>query len=347
MKLQRMAAMPFHLAQVATGAKSFEKNAVLGSRRLNELGLHRARVRAAMRLAERRRRSLAHGVDAEAIEGYRRNGFVQITDFLAPETFAQVTREIETGTFDRYDMLQGQTVTRRALIDDRDLRLKPGLRAARDDPRMSRLIRYVASHRGEPLLTLQVVMARGAGEAGSADPQTMLHSDTFQPTAKAWLFLRDVGPEDGPFQYVPGSHLMTPERLEWEHAIACRAGDIENRYAARGSLRVAADDLVNLGYGAPRAMTVRANTLVVADTHGFHARSPSPGDTTRIEIYGSLRRNPFLPVALPSPTSLPGLKGRTNRLVIDGLAALARAGLRGTPWTSVGEGRADEWSPLL
>ena len=94
-------------------------------------------------------------------------------------------------------------------------------------------------------------------------------------------------------------------------------------------------------------MTVGANTLVVADTHGFHARSPSPEDTTRIEIYGSLRRNPFLPVPLPSPASLPGLKGRTNRVVIEGLARLSRVGLRKNPWRGVGEGPADEWSPLL
>ena len=44
-----------------------------------------------------------------------------------------------------------------------------------------------------------------------------LHADTFHPTAKFWLFLDDVGIEDGPFAYVPGSHKLTPERLAWEH----------------------------------------------------------------------------------------------------------------------------------
>ena len=347
MKPVDVIASPFRLAQLATGAKSFE-HPVIGSRRLNRMGLHRRRVEAAMRLAEARRRWLAGRVPAAARERYASDGFVVRENFLPAEVFARVTREIETGAFDRYDMLQGRTATRRALIDDRDLADKPGLRAARDDPRLSNLVRYVASHAGEPLLTLQVVMAEAApAEAGASDPQTLLHSDTFQPTAKAWLFLRDVGPEDGPFMYVPGSHLVTPERMAWEEAIAVEGRAIENVYARRGSLRIAADDLAALGYGAPRPMVVKANTLVVADTHGFHARSPSPKATTRIEIYGSLRRNPFLPVPLPSPASLPGLRGRTNRVVIDGLAAMQRLGLRGSPWRPKGMGPADEWPDEL
>ena len=39
---------------------------------------------------------------------------------------------------------------------------------------------------------------------GLSDPQTDLHTDTFHPTVKAWLFLTDVAPETMPFVYVPG-----------------------------------------------------------------------------------------------------------------------------------------------
>ena len=348
MKATDVLAAPFRLAQVASGAKSFE-HPVIGSRRLNEWGLHRRRVETAMRLAERRRSWLARSVDADVREQYAETGFVRLENFLAPDVFEQASQEAEAGTFSRYDMIQGRTVTRRALIDDRDVADKPGLRAARDDPRLSAIIRYVASHAGTPLLTLQVVMAEAAAaaSAGGIDPQTMLHSDTFQPTAKAWLFLRDVGPDDGPFMYVPGSHRVTPERMEWEEAIARDRDGIGDRMARRGSLRVGTDDLAGLGYGAPVPMTVRANTLVVADTHGFHARTPSPQRTTRMEIYGSLRRNPFMPVPLPSVASLPGLRGRTNRIVIDGKRTLKRLRLGGNPWHSQGEGPATEWSSLL
>ena len=65
--------------------------------------------------------------------------------------------------------------------------------AARNDPRMSNLLRYVSSSDGQPLLVVQVVMALAStpSKETAADPQTALHSDTFQPTAKAWLFLKD------------------------------------------------------------------------------------------------------------------------------------------------------------
>ena len=350
MNIASIVKSPLHLAQIATGAKSFEKNPILGSRRLNERGLHVARVRAAMRLADMRRRRLARAlattVTAESREAYARDGFVVIENFLDADTFAAATRELE-GDFDRYDMLQGAAVTRRAMIDDGDLADRPALLAARRDPRMRDLVRYVASHSGQPLFTLQIVMGLPAETPDGADPQTMLHSDTFQPTAKSWLFLRDVGEDDGPFSYVPGSHRMTPERYAWEDAIARNAAAIENKYAARGSLRIAAGDLPSLGYGQPRPMVVKANTLVVADTHGFHARTASPKRTTRMEIYGSLRRNPFLPFTGGHVAAFPGLPGRTNRLVIDGLAAMERMGLKGSPWVPAGRGRPDEWSDRL
>lgn len=345
MGLANVLLSPLHLVQVATGAKSFE-HPVLGSRRLNERGLHVARVRAAMRMADRRRRRLASRVDAEHREAYARDGYVMIEDFLPADTFAAVSRELEE-PFERFDMLQGSTVTRRAMLDRRDVADRPGLRAARGDRRMADLVRYVASHGGQPLFTLQVVMALPSASADLADPQTMLHSDTFQPTAKSWLFLRDVGEADGPFAYVPGSHRMTPERYAWEDALARDPHAIENRYSARGSLRVPAAQLGDLGYGQPRPMVVRANTLVVADTHGFHARSPSPRRTTRVEIYGSLRRNPFLPWPGGHVASLPFVASRTNRLVTDGLATLQRMGVKNSPWTEAGVGRPDEWSARL
>ncbi len=144
-------------------------------------------------------------------------------------------------------------------------------------------------------MTLQVVTTNGTdqGLVGDVDPQTLLHSDTFHPTAKAWLFLHDVGPEDGPFLYVPGSHKMTEQRYACEKQISQNSKTIENRYSARGSLRIAEADLKDLGYEGATAMVVRANTLVVADTHGFHARATSKHPTTRMEIYASLRRTRF------------------------------------------------------
>jgi hypothetical protein len=40
---------------------------------------------------------------------------------------------------------------------------------------------------------------------------------------------------------------------------------------------------------------VPANTLVVADTCGFHARGSSEGSALRVELWAFARRTPFLP----------------------------------------------------
>jgi hypothetical protein len=48
-------ALPWWIAQLLTGAKSFRDNPLIGSKRLNRLGLHGWRVRATHWLAARRR----------------------------------------------------------------------------------------------------------------------------------------------------------------------------------------------------------------------------------------------------------------------------------------------------
>lgn len=337
---------PFQFVQLAGGAKSFEKNMFIGSERLNRAGLHGGRVRLAAEMAQRRRLALGKRLSKGNRTDFQRDGFVCIPDFLPQNVFDDVRRETDDLAFDRFDMRQGSTVTRRGMMDARDVTDRPGLAAVRDNRAFKDLVRYVASHDGEPLLTLQVVMALPTPDTNDAtlvDPQTVVHSDTFHATAKAWLFLKDVGEEDGPFSYVRGSHIVTPERLEWENAIAQNPSALENVYSARGSLRATLGELDEMNYPAPTRMMVAANTLVVADTHGFHARCPSSKRTTRMEIYASLRRNPFLPWSGLHYASLPGIRGRTNGAMIDGLAKLERLGVRKTPWHDIGRGKLDEW----
>ena len=126
----------------------------------------------------------------------------------------------------------------------------------------------------------------GAGSSGGADPQTALHADTFHATSKFWLFLHDVGPEDGPFIYAPGSHVLTPERLDWEYEQSLTAREERRSHHSYGSFRISWDDAMALGYARPRQMVVKANTLVVADTYGFHSRSPSDHPTIRFDGLG-------------------------------------------------------------
>lgn len=299
---------PLWAAELATGAKSFRDNPIIGSPNLNRRGLHVERAKLAERMADMRRRRLQHLVDAEDAEAYARDGYVVRRNALPADAFAALRRAVEDNEYPAQEMWQGNAVTRFAPVTRRMCADHPEIGAFVNGRLFQGLLRYVASANADPIVFLHTVFAEP--DRGPRDPQTVFHSDTFHATAKAWFFLEDVAEDGGPFTFVPGSHRMTPERLQWEYEKSLTAHQDKNVHHALGSFRVSDEDLAHLGFRAPVRVSVPANTLVVADTHGFHARSVSTKPTVRLGIYGSLRRSPFLPFAGLDPFSLPGLRGR-------------------------------------
>ena len=190
-------------------------------------------------------------------------------------------------------MAQGDTVTRRIPLDPPTMAKMPAVRELILAPRFNALLHYAHSSAGLPVFYIQSILTHVRGHV--PDPQTFLHSDAFQPSVKAWYFLTDVAPDAAPFVYVPGSHKLTPERLAWEQRMSLEAKDAPSRMTQRGSFRVTAEELPALGLPAPKHFAVPANTLVIADTYGFHARGPSTAPAHRVEIFTYGRRSPFLP----------------------------------------------------
>ena len=285
---------PLWLLAVGTGAKSFADNPILGSQRLNRRGLHVARLKLAHRLAWSRRRRLAAAVPADWRERFDRDGFVELRDFLPTDVFGRLQQSLLTGEFVTREQQQGNTITRRVAIGPDLLRQVPELRATLEKPRLKALLAYVASTRAEPLYYVQTILTGHVD--GPPDPQLELHADTFHPSLKAWLFLTDVTDDQGPLTYVAGSHRLTLERIAWEHR---RSIEVEksDHLSKRGSLRVSPEELASLGLPPPTRFAVPANTLVVIDTCGFHARGSSDRPTVRAEIWAFVRRTPFLPWA--------------------------------------------------
>lgn len=330
--LSRALLAPFWAAQLATGAKSFLDNPLIGSRRLNARGLHVARVRMADALCRWRRRRLARHVLPEWREAFDRNGFVAIPGILPDEEFSALRAAILGYAGPAREMRQGDAITRRMAIDPAMLRAIPGLRRLLDRPDILALFHYVASYRITPLHYVQTIVSHAGG--GEPDPQETLHADSFHASLKAWLFLNPVAIEDGPFTYVRGSHRFTPERLAWEHQRSLRDPHLIDRLSARGSPRIAASDLAALNLPQPERLAVPANTLVVADTVGFHARGPSARAGERVEIWSYARRNPFLPWLGGDPSSLSGIAERRVG-VVWGLRDRLEMHI-GQPWKPVG-----------
>lgn len=327
---------PFWLLALGTGAKSFADNPILGSERLNRRGLHVARLKLAHRLAEARRRRLAAAVPSEWRERFDRDGYLEIRDFLAASTFARLEETLLKGEFESRHQQQGDTVTRRIPVGPELLRQVPELAAFVRHRSWRALAAYVASTRSEPLYYVQTIVSGYA--RGGPDPQLELHADTFHPSLKAWLFLTDVTDDQGPLTYVPGSHRLTAERLAWEQdrSVSIHASD---GLSQRGSLRIKPEELSSLGLPQPKRFAVPANTLVVIDTCGFHARGSSTKPTVRAEIWAFVRRTPFLPWTGLDPLSWGPIAIRRASVLPRVVDWLHRSGIVKHHWASAGRRR--------
>lgn len=285
--------LPFWIVEIFTGAKSFVDNPILGSRRLNQAGLHRWRLRAAHCLAWQRRARLARGIPLDLKKQFDRDGFIAVPNFLPDQQFRRLQSHLLETEVESREHQQGDTITRRVPVGPRLLRDFPDLARMLDSPEWKAIMAYVASSRAEPLYYIQTIVG-GCIEA-QPDPQIQLHADTFHPSLKAWLFLTDVGPDDRPLTYVPGSHRLSHERINWEHRKSIDVARNGDRLSQRGSFRIKPAELAGLNLPEPTQFAVPANTLVAADTCGFHARATSDRTTVRVELWAFARRSPFIP----------------------------------------------------
>ena len=219
-------------------------------------------------------------------------------------------------------------------MDRRALSQLPALRALVESPEWLGLVRYVGSFMLEPLVYIQTIFSHF--REAPPDPQTRLHADAFHPSVKAWLFLTDVAEEEGPFIYVPGSHRPTPRRLAWERSASITAYRSADYQSSRGSLRITPEAVRRLGFGKPEVFAVPQNTLIVADTVGFHARGLSARPSVRVEIWAYGRRNPFLPWLGLDLAAAPFIRGRAVPLYWSAMDIGEKLGAGVNPWRRAG-----------
>ena len=286
----------------------------VGDASFNRLGGHLSRILVSQAAASLRiARARTRGPVEDAVRILERDGVVVVENFVDPQMHRALRDEVVSrltavearfpiressdrgfgprrpfeGGFDRCD---GSTLNRYLDIDSR---VHPLASRFVEDPRLTRLVHQAIGTRLTAKRTSIYLTVQG-DEARNPDVQKQLHRDTFQPAIKFWYFLEPVTLEQGPFEYVVGSHLLTRARLRWEYRRSVEA----SRHGSRrrgGSFRIDEQALQSLGLGLPRPFEVRENTLVVADVRGFHRRAQGTCGSRRVSIYGNIRPLPFWP----------------------------------------------------
>lgn len=291
--MKRILLSPWWLLQLFTQAKSFTRNPLIGSRIANRLGLHVTRMVLAHAIMRLRMSLLARGVDPALRQSWYRDGFMLIEDFLDQKDLAALRDEASAADAEVRECVQGDTLTHRIQLDHRALENLPGFERVLSSKRFQTLLKFASGKRVRPIAYIQTI--KNGFVDGPKDPQKTLHSDTFHPTMKSWYFLDNVDQSNGPFTYVPGSHRLSWARLKWEYRKSIEISSGSDRYSGNGSLRLQADDARVMQLETPRAFSVPANTLIIANTHGFHCRGDASGKSSRTELWTISRGNPFNP----------------------------------------------------
>ncbi len=298
-----------------TSEKSFT-NPWVGSERLNQIGLHKARMRLAAFNATLRKSQVFYRT-GQWRKQFARDGFIMVENFLPENDFFRLQKEVSNAAdqarqrtpsensltrgfgapkarewgIDRFD---GGTLNRFIHTDRATM---PETLAFSKNRKLQSLCRTIV---GLPLRTSNVriyELVHGNDEVNH-DLQKDFHRDTFFSSMKFWYFINPVGIDDGPFIYVPGSHKLTPERLDWEHKQALHASKDAPNEIKGGSFRISPSALKAMNLPAPVTLTAKANTLVMADTLGFHRRGDARPGTSRLSIYSSNRPYPFSPFGI-------------------------------------------------
>lgn len=229
-----------------------------------------------------------------------RTGLIVVPDFLSPDMLAAVdseTREFLAASTPTWLHEHGTTQVRHYLLNTAEAQQFTHLSQWRHDDKVQSVASAAERRNLRRVDGGSLVEHLTLGDYSVPDTQSDLHVDTFFNTHKLWLYLDDVNEENAPFVYVPGSHRLDRVRLRQEYRASMSADEDKSR-------RVTDDEVHSRGL-EKRIVTCPRNTLMVANTCGYHARSIGQPGATRLALHKAFRFNPFNPF-----TPVPGQPSR-------------------------------------
>ena len=220
-------------------------------------------------------------------KNFETNGLIIMEDYLKEGYPEQIAEECT-----HYPLVTYKT-NQNLLVDA----TTPGLSHLRDECGFKELL---LSHIGSSNLDdahikyrRNTFVQRVDNKPDDGDVQKVFHTDIFFPAIKYWYFPSEVKEEYGPFQYVENSVDFTEKLLDYyyEQSILIsedkwdRGRDKSHR---EGSMRILNEEIDKLGLKR-RSVSCKANTLVIANVSGFHARGHCTEPHIRNAVHGSIR----------------------------------------------------------
>ncbi len=287
-------------------ARVLSASKIIDSKLLNVLGVQVIRTVAAKTIHRMRRFPVPNEL-RDQVKAIRKEGIVVIKDFLSEEQFTDLREEcfrlFEAEDVPRVVHDHGAAKLEQVnLLEITGRQDYPQVFSLLEHPRLRDLI-CIAEKRNVDFLKAHATLERLTQlRAEEEDREADLHVDTFFNTHKGWLYLDDVEIENSPFVYVPGSHRLSLDRLRrtyWE--------SLDPNHRSR---RIHSEELEEHGH-SEEVYSCPVNTLVVANTCGYHRRYQGTPGRKRIALHFSFRSNPFFPSSLNADQWL----SRRNSLV--------------------------------
>lgn len=289
----------YHFLLIFTQSKSFIDNKVIGSPTLNMLGLHVFRILITHCVARLKWILLKNLITRERRDSFHKNGFLVIENIFPTDIFNEVCLKAKQIQDDDYSYSENNesTFTKQMLLSQSNCEKFFGIDLysfLKNNPSLNNSLKYVAANKTPPFIHFLNIIH---GENNEGDPQKHFHSDAFFPSMKAWIFLKEVTPEEGPFVYIPESNRLTLARLrlEYQKSIQCAKREETIYQALRGSFRYSESDIQSLNLPEPKSFCVKGNTLVIANMFGIHKRGNSTNKVSRTSLWFYSRLTPFLP----------------------------------------------------
>ena len=225
---------------------------------------------------------------ADNVKELNESGLLIWENFLSEENFQNIYREANSllaSEMRRNFHHHGTTIVEQVPLEENVLCLNPVMQSFLMDPRIKSIVGAVEKSGLPKLEGFKAVERVRFGNEPKTDEESVLHSDIYFNTHKAWLYLDDVEVENGPLVVVPRSHRIDWTRLKYEY--------FESVTKNRGSRRISGAEGMDRGL-EEKYLCVPANTLVIANTHGYHRRSPGRPRSERKSIQITFRYQPFI-----------------------------------------------------